>query len=534
MTSLRFQYSRRQSSQRLRSQGTTLLRPSRISLCEAHLTYFTSLIILILGRQSFPPESLKPIIAIVFTQAPEHLVCFRFQSAGSCIFVIYDPHSRSEHPSGPAFILASNVDTIVAHFHQLLTQPSISQPTSEQNVIWAVNPLLFKALVIESRENSSTIDRKDLLTRSVAYLSEKVNIEDHLPSTLDLGTPVSEHLEQLRVRAEILRTQNLADAAHKQNNNEQANHTKPPTLARKKNSMLSMISTRCSEFGWQLSLQLSGTAGSDEVPKNDKDLNLAESPLEIQEIPTTDLPKKKEFGWTPPGLDGEDVDIPLSNTSKADRGNISDATISHMRSRPEFGWQIALQQPLKTDKRRPEGGNDLKIKTSTLVPQADIQIHEVLRGGEKGVSGEVSATLREEEEPVASSSLYPDTIRLKAEEEKTDNAVASSSSSFHAKLGQNFGVTSTHHYELDLIPLPSIPPILTSYLDAVQRYPRGFTTLEQPTSKVSSENRECGVCNESYNEAEVIQIPTCTHSFCEDCLYTFIKTKISEGRYPIF
>jgi hypothetical protein len=85
------------------------------------------------------------------------------------------------------------------------------------------------------------IDRKDLLMRSVAYLSEKVNIEDHIPSTLDLGTPVSDHLEQLQVRAETLRTHNMPDAAHKQNNNEQANHTKPPTPARKKDSMLSTM-----------------------------------------------------------------------------------------------------------------------------------------------------------------------------------------------------------------------------------------------------------------------------------------------------
>ncbi|KAF8817475.1 hypothetical protein BYT27DRAFT_7199003 [Phlegmacium glaucopus] len=515
----------------------------------------------------FPPESLKPIIAVIFKETPENIVCFRFQSSDACVFVIFDAHSRSEHPFGPAFILASDVDTIATYFNQLSTQQSIPQPAYKQDV--TVDPCSFTALVIESRTNSSTINVTDLLTRSVAYLSEKLNPVDHTPPTRDL---VPDHLERLRARAESLRTQNLADAVHKQDNNRQSSHTKLSTLAGTKDTVSSTKLPRRSEFGWQLNLQVSGTPSVVDA-KNNRDPNLAASPspLEIKKTPLTTDSRKEGFDWVAPlipgpGTDGEDVNISLSSASKADKENTAQ-TLSHIRSRTEFGWQMALQQSLKTDKRKIEGGEDM-----TVVPQTIVQTRGVLLGkGREEVSGELSATqtlpkgsesswqdvlvkrLPEEEEPVtASSSRYPYRDgalvlalqkRHRAEEDKVDNAVASSSSS-HAKLGQK-GVISPYHHELDLKPLPStdgesstIPrnphysSIFTDYFD-VQRSNRELATLELPTRN-PAEFQECGVCNELYGTLHIIELPTCTHTFCRECLRTFTKTKINEGRYPIF
>jgi len=48
---------------------------------------------------------------------------------------------------------------------------------------------------------------------------------------------------------------------------------------------------------------------------------------------------------------------------------------------------------------------------------------------------------------------------------------------------------------------------------------------------------ECAVCNELYGvaqSAQIIQLPTCTHTFCRECLSTYTKTRIDDGRYPIF
>ena len=488
-----------------------------------------------MGRRLFPPESLKPVIAVVFTQTPEHIVCFRFRSSASHIFVIFDAHSRSEHPFGPAFILASDIDAIVTYFSQLLTKPSISKPVP------------FTALVIESRENSSTIDVEDR-TKSMEYhLSEKLGFADQMPPTLNLGAPVSGHLEQLRVRAETLRTQNLADVTHN-NNNQQIGPSSP---ASRKDTV---SSTRRTEFGWQLNLHASGTPSTVD-PKNNRDSNLAQSSssLEVKKpFSTVDPLKKNECGWFTslipvPRSDGEDIDISLSNTSKAGKENIRDAKLLHMHNRAEFSWQMALQQPSKTE--------DLDIMTSAVFPQADTRAHSgVLFGKERAeISEEVFATqtlskgsdsgwqdvlmkqLQDEEELVTGYFPQENTCilawRKQVEEDLVRDAVASSSSS-HAVLGQK---------ELDFKPLPSTEdeswhhsrhsPIF--YLDALHSSNRGFARLELPTSEFPIEPHECGVCNELYNVAQIIQLPTCAHTFCRECLRTFTKTKISEGRYPI-
>jgi len=130
--------------------------------------------------------------------------------------------------------------------------------------------------------------------------------------------------------------------------------------------------------------------------------------------------------------------------------------------------------------------------------------------------------------------------RLETDEDKVDDAVASSSSS-HAQLGRK-EITSTNLHDLDSKPLPSIdgesstmhPPIFPAYFDRVLSSSRTFTTLELPTSEFPAESYECGVCNELNGEDQTIQLPMCSHTFCRECLRTFTKTKINEGRYPIF
>ena len=507
-----------------------------------------------LVRQLFPPESLNPIIAVVFTQTTEHLVCFRFRSPVSYIFAIFDAHSRSEHPFGPAFILASDVDTIITQFNQLLTQPSVSKSASKQDLTANHS---FTAHVIKSRQTPLTIDVQGLLTKSVAFLSEKLTSVNHTPSSLDVATSVSGPLEQLRVRAETLWMHKLAHSPHKQDNNRQSG---PSTR-----------STRRSGFGWQLNLQVSSTPSAVE-PKNN---NIAESsrPFEVKKSCSTTFDYKSEFDWLRsimpgPRLDGEDDDISLSSTApRIEVDNIPDNTLLHMCSRTEFGWQLALQQTSKTDRRKPE---DLGIMASAVVSQADIQMHRVLLGKGKEASDEIFATqtlpkrsarawedvlmmqLQEEEELVASSAgfLSQESAwylalrkRLETDEDNVDDAVASSSSS-HAQLGRK-EIISPNLHDLDSKPLPTIEgesstmhprhsPIFPAYFDTVLSSSRTFTTLELPTSEFPAESYECGVCNELYSEDQTIQLPTCSHTFCRECLRTYTKTKINEGRYPIF
>jgi len=135
--------------------------------------------------------------------------------------------------------------------------------------------------------------------------------------------------------------------------------------------------------------------------------------------------------------------------------------------------------------------------------------------------------------------------RLIAEEDKLNNAVASSSSTSYTQYGQK-ELTSTFLHGFDFEPFPSTEgesssihrhsrhsSLFPSYLDAIQSSNR-FTTLELPAHEFPVETHECGVCNELFGVAQSIQLPTCRHSFCRECLVTFTKTRINEGRYPIF
>jgi hypothetical protein len=201
-------------------------------------------------------------MAVVFTQTPEHIVCFRFRSSAAHIFVIFDAHSRSERPFGPAFILASDIDVIATHVNQLLTQPS----TSKQDVI---TNYPITAIVIESRVRPSAIDEQDLLAKSVAFLFEKLITVDRTPSNLDLDTLAS-GLEQLQVQE----TQSLVHAPRKQDNIRQTSHSKP-------------LNRRRSDFGWQLNLQVSGTSSAVDPKKTESDASGTEEVKETPDVEDT-------------------------------------------------------------------------------------------------------------------------------------------------------------------------------------------------------------------------------------------------------
>ncbi|KAF9499666.1 hypothetical protein BDN71DRAFT_1441837 [Pleurotus eryngii] len=44
----------------------------------------------------------------------------------------------------------------------------------------------------------------------------------------------------------------------------------------------------------------------------------------------------------------------------------------------------------------------------------------------------------------------------------------------------------------------------------------------------------CSICLDDHPEDDVALIPSCEHSFCRDCLRSYITNKVSEHRYPVF
>ena len=88
---------------------------------------------------------------------------------------------------------------------------------------------------------------------------------------------------------------------------------------------------------------------------------------------------------------------------------------------------------------------------------------------------------------------------------------------------------------INICPFPACRHTLfPSYPDSLQSSNGGSTKLELPGSELPFETHECGVCHEVHAIALMIQLPTCSHTFCRECLCTFTKTRIKEGRYPIF
>jgi hypothetical protein len=523
----------------------------------------------------FPPDSLKPILAVVFTQTAENLVCFRFRSSTSYIFVIFDAHSRSEHPSGPAFILANDVDAIVTHFNRILTttQPSISKSDFKQQEDDDVaTNHSFTALVIEPRGCP--------LSQKVA--KELNNNVDPTSSNLDLDSPPDFGFGLLHA------------APHKQQDNNNRQTTSHH------NSSSCKPSTRRSEFGWQLNLQISGTSTT-----SSSSTTVDPKPLEIKKTRSTlDLPKKSDSDLLiqDPGpdcgvsnTDHHPNDNNYSHSHSQLRNNYHHHQHHHHHHRTEFGWQLALQQTLIRDSRRKL--EDLEIvESTTVVSQAEIQTqHRVVVGGKekeegggdvsdseffatrtRSLKGSISGwedilikQLQEEEELVASSAGYlsQDSAwilslrkRLIAEEDKVNNAVASSSSmttnpytqedrtsafihgfdfetfsSSTSEVGGDGGESSSIQHRRQLRHASLFP---SSYLEKLQLRSsddRGeFMTLEIPAREFPAETLECGVCNELYGVAQSIQLSTCSHSFCRECIRTFTKTRINEGRYPIF
>lgn len=44
---------------------------------------------------------------------------------------------------------------------------------------------------------------------------------------------------------------------------------------------------------------------------------------------------------------------------------------------------------------------------------------------------------------------------------------------------------------------------------------------------------DCGICLESFKQEDMVEVEVCLHTFCRDCLRTYIETKVQDRKYPI-
>ena len=281
-------------------------------------------------------------------------------------------------------------------------------------------------------------------------------------------------------------------------------------------------------------------------------------------------------------LNGEGVDISPS-VSNFDVKNISGNKHSHLRSRSQFGWQLGLQQTSTTDLRISGTSSAGDPKNNNLT-----EVLKLLEGGKSHsalkkqlMSSPPPASLLLLES-LLSRSTNPTTSRNAAYGPATSpigaNHFSSSSRNNTTATSSTFSDSrfSSPTLQSTTSPAMSLPPPVSSHATSSgganriaenthshlrSRTEFGWQLALQQTSITDrreledreivtsalvsqvalgkkkegflAESQECGVCNELHSGAQTIQLPTCTHTFCRECVCTYTKTRINEGRYPI-
>lgn len=75
------------------------------------------------------------------------------------------------------------------------------------------------------------------------------------------------------------------------------------------------------------------------------------------------------------------------------------------------------------------------------------------------------------------------------------------------------------------------------FLEEIVRRRNGTTTLctlDLPPPDPITRSAECGICHEMHPISDVTNLLGCSHSYCNECLQQLVRSKLQDGRYPIF
>ena len=435
--------------------------------------------------------------------------------------------------------MSSELDEILTSLGQILF------PTSPNSSASDTNPKLhFSAHLLESSPNICLLDVKDNIKKSLDYLSAMAsNTDGGEPQTA--SQPVgSEHVALLRTQAENWRKHQRTESSINSKVTSRSTSRIPSETKRVQNS--SETHSR-SEFGWQLSLLTPDPAQEDEKGngvEGGEDLQPPASLLGVENkenIPpiSCSSPRTSDFSWMkslilPP----DHSQFDHSGDANIDSLLVENATKagpSRVRSR-EFSWQRSLEGAIlrETDKE-----TDKEIGRTTLHSDSfDLREESRLERHDRTPSSSARSDyawqtallqqLQEEEELAAS--VAPNTSgdqvwivslqkRIQEEEKLNSNGHGTSSSDLDWQLAVQLQAEEVGN-------------------DEVYNRNNGVgnsSTLHTVTLPTSTPTTfECGVCGELHGLSEKIGLDDCGHTFCKVCLGTFTKTKIEEGRYPIF
>ncbi|KAF8967707.1 hypothetical protein BDZ97DRAFT_1802901 [Flammula alnicola] len=492
------------------------------------------------------PHTSTHVQAAVFSKSQEIIVCLRIPVFESAVYALLDSHPRSNHPQGPALTLTNQLDEILSCLSHILPRERNDVALDDTDP-----DHLFSAHRLSARANAHKLEVKDMLARSIAYLSTR--------ST----SLASDHIALLRARAEHFRKMHHKPDPSTLKLKADTQTTASSSSSDSRRGLNSSTSTQHrGEFGWQLSLLLNPEQVLMNDPTVHEDQNKQDHGLPSH-IPSLGIDNKENI---PPvaesssksynnrrtasvhqmedveGGKGEDAmpDDEEKPTVPAKDSLGSDAGPSPFH-RSDFGWQMVLQQemerniklgnmPVNSSPHQATKLSSLEAKMAT-VPQED-STRNISAESELAWQAALAQQLQEEEEISAliqhhgsGDHAWLVALHKRLQEEENANMQAPGSSSLtRSEIDWQLAV------QLQQEEVNRGTAFVTEDGDTTAGTST-FTTLNIPPA---SDSFECGICCELHDVTEKLSLSDCGHVFCKECLTTFTKTKIQDGRYPIF
>jgi hypothetical protein len=479
-------------------------------------------------RNWFPLISTK-VHAAVFSNSEEIVVCLSMPVSGSSIYAMFDSHSRPSHPNRPAFTISSQLDEILISLGRVLFPTFPNTSPSDTN-----SKLHFSAHLLESTSNICLLDVKDTIKKSIDHLSTTSSNTDGSEPQAAPQSVGSEHMALLRTQAENWRKHQRTESSIINSKGASRSTSRTPSEIKR---VQTSSETHCrGEFGWQLSLLTPDPAQDDEKGNDVEGSKEPPPPASLsgvenkENIPpnTGSSPRKSDFTWMKSLILLPDHSQfgQGDHTSVADNSKAGPSGLSHVRSQ-DFSWQRSLE------------GTTLRETETEIGRREESELERHDRAPSSSARSDYAwqtallQQLQEEEELAAS--VAPNSSgdkvwivalqkRIQEEEKLNSNGHGTSSSSF---------TRSDLDWQLAV-------QLQAEEVDHDEVYNRNngvgnsstFQTITLPTSTPTT--FECGVCGELHDISEKIGLDDCGHTFCKTCLGTFTKTKIEEGRYPIF
>jgi len=468
-------------------------------------------------------------------------VCLRMPVSGSSIYAMFDSHPRPSHPNRPAFTMSSQLDETLTSLGQVLFPTFPNSSPSD-----TVSKLHFSAHLLESTPNICSLDVKDTIKKSIDHLSAKSSNTDGGEPQAAPQSVGSEHVALLRTQAGNRRKQQCTESSIINSKGRSRSTSRTPSEAKRVQNPSE--THRRNEFGWQLSLLIPDPVQDDEKSNDaeeNEDLPPPASAISVKDkenIPpiTGSPPRKSDFTWMkslilPPEFgqgSGADDDSPLAkNTTKT-----GPSGPSHVRSQ-EFSWQRSLEGTTLREMEKDTGKTTLLSDSFGVGEESKLARHDKApsSSARNDYAWQTALLQQLQEEEELAASVVPNASgdqvwkvalqkRIQEEQRSNSNSHGASSSSFtRSDLDWQLAV-QLQAEEVDH--------------DEVYNRTSGvgnsstFRTVILPTSTPTT--FECGVCGELHDISEKIGPDDCGHAFCKVCLGTFTKTKIEEGRYPIF